>query len=57
MVVGDDGAFDGELTKIQLFSKAKNPEEIYDWYLQGPNDTLNSLFSCFPNMSISCKKN
>lgn len=44
MVLSDDGGFDGELSKIQLFSSSKNPEEIYDWYLQGP-DANNSWLS------------
>ena len=37
MVLSDDGGFDGELSKVQLFSDSKNPEDIYEWYLQGPN--------------------
>ena len=52
MVVSDDGGFDGELTKIQLYSDSKNSDEIYDWYLDGP--TTNDLTSLIPNFDLTC---
>lgn len=58
MVLGDDGAFNGELTKVQVFSTSKNPEQIYSWYLDGPNtkSLWQQLVPSFNFKAKLCKK-